>query len=154
MVLVDDNSRHLTSQQVKTKDEACTTLQNYLTYIECQFSFRPKQIRFDQGKEFLNQKFINRSAEHGIKIEPTAPYTPSQNGIAEWFNCPILELAQAIIIACNVPKYLWCETVNHATYVRNKSFTCAIKRKTSEEGFTAINPMFPISNSLVAPFGY
>ena len=93
MVLVDDNSRHLNSQQVKTKDKACTRLQNYLTYIECQFGFKPKQIRFDQGKEFLNQKFINWSAERGIKIEPTPPYSPSQNGIAEQFNHTILELA-------------------------------------------------------------
>lgn len=76
VVLVDDNSRHLTSEQVKTKDEACIWLQNYLTYIEHQFGYKPKRVRFDQGKKFLNQKFINWAAKHGIKIEVTAPYSP------------------------------------------------------------------------------
>lgn len=83
VVLVDDSSRHLISEQIKTKNEACTRLQNYLTYIERQFSFKPKSVRFDQGKEFLNQKFIDWCADKGIKIEATAPYSPSQNGVAE-----------------------------------------------------------------------
>ena len=34
IVLVDDSSCHLISEQVKTKNEACTRLQKYLTYIE------------------------------------------------------------------------------------------------------------------------
>ena len=93
MVLVDDDSRHLTTVQVKTKDEACIWLQNYLTYIEQQFNFKPKRIQFDQGMEFLKKKSINWSAEHSIKIEPTAPYSPSQNGITEQFNCTIIESA-------------------------------------------------------------
>ena len=49
MVLVDDNTRHLVTEQAKTKDEACTRLQNYFTYIERQFNFKPKKVRFDQG---------------------------------------------------------------------------------------------------------
>ena len=40
------------------------------------------------------------------------------------------------MIACDVPKYLWCEAINHAIYIHNKSFTHAIKGKTPEEGFT------------------
>ena len=54
----------------------------------------------------------------------------SQNGIAEQFNHIIIELAQAMILACNFPKDLWHEAGNHATYIRNKSFTHAIKGKT------------------------
>jgi transposase InsO family protein len=83
VVLVDDSSCHLISEQIKMKNEACIRLQNYLTYIERQFNFKPKSVWFDQGKEFLNQKFINWCASKGVKIETTAPYSPSQNGIAE-----------------------------------------------------------------------
>jgi IS30 family transposase len=86
MVLVDDNTRHLVTEQAKTKHEACTQLQNYFTYIEQQFNFKPKKVRFDRGQEFLNQKLINWCAEKGIKIEATTPYSPSQNGVAERFN--------------------------------------------------------------------
>jgi len=140
VVLVDDSSRHLISEQVKTKDEACTRLQNYLTYIERQFGFKPKSVCFDQGKEFLNQKFIDWCADKGIRIETTAPYSPSQNGVAERFNHTIVELARAMIIARDVPKNLWHEAINYATYVRDKSFTRAIKGKTPDEGFTGQKP--------------
>src|SRR5271155_6214466 len=115
VVLVDDSSRHLISEQVKTKAEVCTRLQNYLTYIERQFGFKPKSVWFDQGKEFLNQKFTDWCADKGIRIETTAPYSPSQNGMAEWFNRTIVELARAMIIARDVPKILWHEAINYAT---------------------------------------
>lgn len=45
-----------------------------------------------------------------------------------------------MMIAREVPKSLWHEAINHATYVRNKSFTCAIKGKTPKEGFMAQKP--------------
>ena len=99
LVLVDDSSCHLISEQIKMKNEASIRLQNYLTYIERQFSFKLKSVWFDQGKEFLNQKFIDWCADKGIKIEATAPYSPSQNGVAERFNGTIVELARAMIIA-------------------------------------------------------
>jgi hypothetical protein len=140
MVLVNDDTRHLVTEQAKTKDEACTRLQNYFTYIERQFNFKPKRVRFDQGREFLNQKFINWCAEKGIKIEATAPYSPSQNGVAERFNRTIVELARAMMIAREVPKFLWHEAINHAAYIRDKLFTRAIKGKTPDEGFTGQKP--------------
>ena len=59
-----------------------------------------------------------------------------------------------MMITHNVPKTLWYEAINHATYVHNKSFTCAIKGKPPEEGFTAQNPMFPIYKNLAALYGY
>ena len=43
-------------------------------------------------------------------------------------------------ITHNVPKTLWYKAINYATYVHNKSFTCAIKGKTPEESFTAQKP--------------
>ena len=117
VVLVDDSSRHLVSEQIKTKNEACIRLQNYLTYIERQFGFKPKSVRFDQGKEFINQKFIEWYADKGIKIEATAPYSPSQNGVAEQFNRMIIKLAQSMIFACDVPKNLWNEAINYDMYI-------------------------------------
>ena len=39
------------------------------------------------------------AAEKGITIETTAPYLPSQNGVAERLNRTLLEMARAMIIA-------------------------------------------------------
>ena len=60
--------------------------------------------------------------------------------MAEWFNHTIIELARAMTIACDVPKNLWHEAINYATYIRDKSFIHAIKGKTPNEGFTGQKP--------------
>ena len=53
-------------------------------------------------------------AEKGITIETTAPYSPSQNGIAERLNRTLLKTARAMIIAKGLLKFLWDEAVAHA----------------------------------------
>ena len=44
------------------------------------------------------------------------------------------------MIACEVPKFLWHEAINHAAYIHDRSFTRAIKGKTPDEGFTGQKP--------------
>jgi transposase InsO family protein len=38
------------------------------------------------------------ASEKGIIVETTAPYSPSQNGVAKRFNQTLLELAWAMLI--------------------------------------------------------
>ena len=44
---------------------------------------KPKYICIDQGKEFLSDQLKEWCAEKGIEIQLTAPYSPSQNGVAK-----------------------------------------------------------------------
>ena len=52
-------------------------------------------------------------------METTAPYSPSQNRIAECLNQTLLEHARAMIFAKNLLKNLWPEAVAYANYIRN-----------------------------------
>ena len=61
-------------------------MKQYIVYIEHQYNYKVKAIRVDQGKEYLTNDFRNWCAERGIKLEVTAPYSPSQNGVAERIN--------------------------------------------------------------------
>ena len=74
-------------------------------------------MRIDNGKELINEEIKKWAAERGIILETTAPYSPSQNGVAEWFNRTLLELARAMLIAKNLPTFLWDEAVSHANYI-------------------------------------
>ena len=56
------------------------------------------------------------AAEKGITIETTAPYLPSQNGVAECLNRTLLEMARAMIIAKGLPKILWDEAVDKGAW--------------------------------------
>ena len=67
----------------------------------------------------MNTAFKAFCAGKGIVMEFTAPYSPVQNGIAEWLNHTLLEHACAMMFAKQVPKLLWPEAVTYACYIKN-----------------------------------
>jgi hypothetical protein len=60
-------------------------------------STKLKGIQIDCGKEFVNDKLEHWCKECSIEISLTAPYSPSQNGIAEHMNRTLVELSRATI---------------------------------------------------------
>lgn len=62
-----------------------------------------------------------------------APYSPSQNGVAERMNCTLVELTRAMIRAQQLPKFLWEHAVQHAAYIRNRAYTRSIEDQTPYE---------------------
>ena len=93
----------------------------------------PKFVRFDNGGELINDKLKAYFKSEGITIEPTALYSPSQNGVAKRFNWTLLELASAMLFEKNLPVFLWDEAVAHAAYLWNQAATWALKGKTPYE---------------------
>lgn len=43
----------------------------------------PQIMRFDRGKELVNNRFKKYCDDHGIKLETSTAYTSQQNGVAE-----------------------------------------------------------------------
>src|SRR6266850_8183991 len=125
ILMVDDSTRHVTLNFLKLKSQAPKHIQNYLTHLTTK-NKRPRAIRVDRGGEFLNAQLENWCQENGIQIEATALYSPSQNGVAERMNRTLVELARAMLIANNVPEFLWKPAVAHAAYLWNQSFTHSV----------------------------
>ena len=82
---MDDVKQFTTVQCLKEKSDSTQSVINYLTHLIVQ-NRKPKGIQIDFRKEFVNEKLENWCKEHGIEIRLTAPYSPSQNGIAECMN--------------------------------------------------------------------
>ena len=108
--------------------------------IENKYSRLTKYLRFDNGKELVNKELRGWAAEKGIIIETTAPYSPSENGVAERFNRTLLELAHAMLFEKNLPIFLWDEAVAHAAYLRNRAPTRALDGMTPFEAWTGEKP--------------
>ena len=125
VVLVDDASRRVAVHYLKEKNQAARYIKNYLATLITQ-GRKPKAIRVDRGKEFLSDQLKDWCEERGIEIQLTAPYSPSQNGIAERMNRTLVELARAMRIAADLPEYLWESAITHAAYLRNRSFSSSI----------------------------
>ena len=130
ILLIDDSERYITTDFLKRKDEAAQKVIEYVAYLLAQGK-KPKAIRIDRGKEFVNEKLNLWCREHGIEIQMTAPYSPSQNGVAERMNCTLVELARAMIK--NLPEFLWEYAINHSTYIRNRSYTKSLNNQTPYE---------------------
>ena len=58
-------------------------------------------------------------SEAGITQEFSALITPQQNGVVEWKNRVIQEMARAMIHNKDVAKDLWGEAVNTACHIVN-----------------------------------
>jgi hypothetical protein len=65
----------------------------------------------------------------------TAPYSPSQNGIAEHMNRTLVELSRAMLRAQDLPKCLWEYALLYVVYVRNRSYTTHLGTITPYEGW-------------------
>jgi transposase InsO family protein len=115
----DDAVCIVTTLFMKWKSQATERIKAYINTIEKKFDRNPKYLRFNNGKELVNKEVERWAAEKEIVIETTAPYSPSQHGMAERFNHTLLELAHAMLIAKNLPAFLWPEAVAHAAYIRN-----------------------------------
>jgi hypothetical protein len=136
----DDTTRTCTALFLKMKGEATQRIKDYVKLIEKKFGKTPKYLPFDNGKELVNKEVQKWAAAKGIEIETTAPYSPSQHGVAERFNRTLLELACAMLIEKNLPPYLWAEAVAHAAYIRNRSPTKALDGKIPHEVWTGRKP--------------
>ena len=101
---------------------------------------QPKAIHIDRGKEFLNQKVLEWCKARSIELHLTAPYSPSQNGVAERMNRTIVELARAMIKGQNMPEFIWEHAILHATYIRNRAYTKHLETLTLYQGWHKRKP--------------
>jgi transposase InsO family protein len=132
VLFVDDAARYITVHFLKGKDGASSKVMEYLAYLRTQDK-PPKAIRVDRGKEFINDTLQSWCRGHGIETNMTAPYSPSQNGVAERMNRMLVELSRAMLTGQNMPEFLWEQAVAHAAYVRNRAYTRALETATPYE---------------------
>ena len=139
LLMVDDASRFVTVEFLKTKDQAAQKVKNYFTHLETQGK-SPKAIRIDRGREFLNESLLEWCYSKGMEVHKTAPYSSSQNGVAERMHRTLADLARAMRIAADLPVFLWEYAVAHAAYVRNRVYSSAIKVNTPYERWYGRKP--------------
>ncbi|GJU14938.1 retrotransposon protein, putative, ty1-copia subclass [Tanacetum coccineum] len=108
-------------------DEAINKFVLYKKEVENQLGKKIKVVRRDRGGEYVSP-FAELCAQHGIRHEFTAPYSPQQNGIAERKNRTLKEMVTAMVISSGMSQDMWGDAILTATYLLNK-----IPRKEKEE---------------------
>jgi hypothetical protein len=79
-----------------------------------------RAMRFDRGKEFLNEAMKAFCAGKAIRIEPTVGYHPEGNGISERSMRTISERGNAMRHEMDLPAAYWEFSHATAAYLRNR----------------------------------
>lgn len=136
LTIIDDYSRYTEVFLLRSKDETPDYIKDYIQKVKTQFNKRPKFIRSDRGKEYINAKLKTFLKQEGIQVQYTAAYSPQQNGVAERKNRSLIEMARCMIIDAEMPNKYWGEAVVTANYLQNRLPTKATERTPYELWFT------------------
>ncbi|WVZ80785.1 hypothetical protein U9M48_028236 [Paspalum notatum var. saurae] len=123
LVVVDDFSRFSWVFFMEFKDEVFGFVRDLAI----------RAIRSDNGGEFRNSRFKNFCHDLGLEHQFSSPYSPPQNGVVEYKNRTLVEMARTMLDEHRTPRHFWAEAVNTACYIANRIFLRAFLGKTSYE---------------------
>jgi hypothetical protein len=83
---IDDAKRFSDIKFMVDKKDAVPWIKDHATIIEQKFGKFPKWMCFDNGTKLVNAETKAWAGQRGIELEVTAPYSQSQDGVAERFN--------------------------------------------------------------------
>ena len=133
--IIDDYSKIARVYCIKTKDKVFDCIVKYTNETENLTGKRVKILRCDNGKEYLNNRFYKFAKEKGIILNNCPVYVHELNGTAERFNRTIMDMARCLLTEANVHKRFWPEIICATTYLKNRTLTNTIERKTPYEIF-------------------
>jgi hypothetical protein len=140
LIFVDDFSRFTWIYFLRKKSEVFQHLKDFKALVETQSGKKIKVLRTDNGGEYVNHEIHNIFHEAGIQLQHTVPYTLQQNGVVEWKNRSLKEMASCMLHAKSLPQRLWAEALNCATYIQNISPHRSVKDKTPYEAWSGLKP--------------
>jgi len=152
MSFTDDFSRETTIKFLKLKSEALTAFKQYEAAITRQHpGTQLRTLRSDRGGEYLSAEFDQYLLDRGITRQLTVHDSPQQNGIAERLNRTLVEHARAMLLAKNLPKFLWAEAVSYATWLKNRLPSRAIPGHTPHELVHHTKPNLALAREFGTP---
>lgn len=109
---------------VKNRSEFLQSLRDYKEFAETHFAahgHRIKKIRLDNAGEMTRSSETKRfCSSSGIQLEPSPPYSPESNGVAERLVQEHWTRARVLMFGTNLPNTLWGEALTFANWLRNR----------------------------------
>ena len=133
---IDNYSRTIWIFGLHQKSDVFQTFKRFKALAETETSRHLKVLRSGNGGEYTSDKMQNYLTNKGIKHEPTAPYSLSQNGVAERANRTIVEGTRSMLHKSGLPKSLWLELAKTTAYLRNRAPTKALDGMTLLEAWS------------------
>jgi len=101
------------------KSEASVNFEELLKRLPDNIHVR--RFRSDGGGEFAGGSFQEVLKDHGIEFDPSPPYSPEFNRVAEHFNRDIVSMVRAMLAGAG----FWAEALQYAVCILNATPTKA-----------------------------
>ncbi len=137
--MTDDFTDFTVVYLLKKKSEFKKVLGDYLVMMKTQGT-PVQRLRSDNGGEYAGAETIFLLGNFGVEWEPTTPYNPNQNGVAERCFRTLFERARAILADSKLPANQWGEAISTITYLKNRSPTTALKGITPYQAWYGKKP--------------
>ncbi|RVE41307.1 hypothetical protein evm_014045 [Chilo suppressalis] len=137
---IDDFSKIAMVYCINKKSEVFDCFFKYIRFVQNKTEKNIKEIRCDNGKEYINKDFFKLCKQEGIYLNPAPPYTHELNGVAERYNRTIMDRARCLLQEAKLDKRYWPECVKAASYIGNRLLTNTYIKKTPYELFFGIKP--------------
>nr|GEX27664.1 retrovirus-related Pol polyprotein from transposon TNT 1-94 [Tanacetum cinerariifolium] len=109
LVIVDDYSRFKWVKLLQSKDEVPEFVIKFLKMIQVHLNATVRNIRTDNGTEFVNQTLKAYYKEVKISHQTFMARTPQQNDVVERLNRTLVEAARTMLIFLKALLFLWAE---------------------------------------------
>ena len=120
VTFIDQMSGRVSIALLPSKDGAFTAFKDYRARAEKSSGREIKTFRSDGEGEYRNREFEKDLPDAGIQHTVSPPYTPAQNGLAEWMNRNIMENTRCILEDSRLGKELWGYAVLTAAHIHNR----------------------------------
>jgi hypothetical protein len=136
----DDYTRWTVIYCISQKSEVFGKYKEFEAWLNTQHDKKIKIFQSDRGGEFTSKEFSTYIASRGTLQQFTVHDTPEENGVAERLNRTLLEHARAMLLAAQLPRNLWPETIHHAVWLKNRTSTRALNGMTPYEKMFKTKP--------------
>ncbi|GJT60489.1 retrovirus-related pol polyprotein from transposon TNT 1-94 [Tanacetum coccineum] len=114
-------------------DEVLEFVIKFLKMIQVRLNATVRNIRTDNGTEFVNQTLRDYYEEVRISHQTSVARTPQQNGIVKRQNRTLVEAARTMLIFSKALLFLWAKAVMTACYIKNRSLIIKRHNRTPYE---------------------
>ncbi|GKC17862.1 retrovirus-related pol polyprotein from transposon TNT 1-94, partial [Tanacetum coccineum] len=118
LVIVNDYLRFTWVKFLRSKDEAPEVIIKCLKQIQVRLNATVRNIRTDNGTEFVNQTLKDYYENVRISHQTSVARTPQHNGVVKRWNRTLVEVARTMLMFSKAPLYLWAEAVSTTCYAQ------------------------------------
>ena len=112
VTFIDDYSKFVSVFMLKQKSEVPDKFIEFVRMAENHTGQSLKNMRSDNGGEYIGKEFIKYCKSLGVAKNLTIPYSPQQNGVAERMNRTLVEMARSMLYHAGLPLNMWAEALS------------------------------------------